>query len=46
VRSSEVRDVFPARGVRYLFVGKSGAIRLGFPDTRRTPTTARRVVVE
>ncbi len=29
----EVRDAFARQGVRYLFIGKSGAILLGFPDT-------------
>ena len=29
----EVRDAFARHGVRYLFIGKSGAILLGFPDT-------------
>jgi len=29
----EVHDVFARNGVRYLFIGKSGAILLGFPDT-------------
>ncbi len=29
----EVREAFARRGVRYLFIGKSGAILLGFPDT-------------
>ncbi|MCY3020252.1 MAG: hypothetical protein NTW87_14635 [Planctomycetota bacterium] len=29
----EVRDAFQRHGVRYLFIGKSGAILLGFPDT-------------
>ena len=29
----EVRDAFARRGCRYLFIGKSGAILLGFPDT-------------
>ncbi len=28
-----IRDAFARRGVRYLFIGKSGAILLGFPDT-------------
>jgi hypothetical protein len=32
-QAEEVRDVFCRRGVRYLFIGKSGAILLGFPDT-------------
>ncbi len=29
----EVRDAFNRHGCRYLFIGKSGAILLGFPDT-------------
>lgn len=29
----EVRDAFARHGVRYLFIGKSGAILLGYPDT-------------
>lgn len=29
----EVRDAFARRSVRYLFIGKSGAILLGYPDT-------------
>src|SRR5262249_25064599 len=32
-QAEEIRDVFRRRGVRYLFIGKSGAILLGFPDT-------------
>jgi hypothetical protein len=32
-QAEEIRDVFHRRGVRYLFIGKSGAILLGFPDT-------------
>ncbi|MGL4513667.1 MAG: hypothetical protein ACRCT8_11310 [Lacipirellulaceae bacterium] len=32
-QAQEVRDAFAQRGVRYLFLGKSGAILLGFPDT-------------
>jgi hypothetical protein len=32
-QAEEIRDVFRANGVRYLFIGKSGAILLGFPDT-------------
>jgi hypothetical protein len=31
-QAEEIRDAFRARGVRYLFIGKSGAILLGFPD--------------
>lgn len=33
VQAEEIRDVFARHGVRYLFLGKSGAILLGFPDT-------------
>jgi hypothetical protein len=29
----EVHDALTRQGVRYLFLGKSGAILLGFPDT-------------
>lgn len=29
----EIRDSFDRHGVRYLFIGKSGAILLGYPDT-------------
>ncbi|MSO61499.1 MAG: hypothetical protein EXQ50_05310 [Acidobacteria bacterium] len=29
----EIRDAFARRRVRYLFIGKSGAILLGYPDT-------------
>lgn len=32
-QAEEVRDTFARHGVRYLFLGKSGAILLGFPDT-------------
>ena len=32
-QAEEIRDSLAARGVRYLFIGKSGAILLGFPDT-------------
>ena len=32
-QAEEVRDALAAHGVRYLFIGKSGAILLGFPDT-------------
>lgn len=32
-QAEEIRDVFAGHGVRYLFIGKSGAILLGFPDT-------------
>lgn len=29
----EIRDAFARHRVRYLFIGKSGAVLLGFPDT-------------
>jgi hypothetical protein len=32
-QAEEIRDAFAAHGVRYLFLGKSGAILLGYPDT-------------
>jgi hypothetical protein len=32
-QAEEVRDAFAKHSVRYLFIGKSGAILLGFPDT-------------
>jgi hypothetical protein len=32
-QAEEIRDRLAAHGVRYLFIGKSGAILLGFPDT-------------
>ena len=32
-QAEEIRDRLRAHGVRYLFLGKSGAILLGFPDT-------------
>ncbi len=48
----EIRDVFQQHGVRYLFIGKSGAILLGYPDTTqdadlfldKSPVNARAVV--
>ena len=32
-QAEEIRQAFGRHGVRYLFLGKSGAILLGFPDT-------------
>ena len=32
-QAEEIRDAFRAHDIRYLFIGKSGAILLGFPDT-------------
>jgi len=32
-QAEEIRDTFSRYAVRYLFIGKSGAILLGFPDT-------------
>lgn len=32
-QAEEIRDVLAALGVSFLFLGKSGAILLGFPDT-------------
>lgn len=32
-QARDIHDVFARHGVRYLFLGKSGAIILGYPDT-------------
>ncbi len=32
-QAQEIRDAFARHHVRYLFIGKSGAILLGYPDT-------------
>ncbi len=32
-QAAEIRDALAHHNVRYLFIGKSGAILLGFPDT-------------
>jgi hypothetical protein len=32
-QAQEIRDALGRHGVRYLFIGKSGAILLGYPDT-------------
>lgn len=32
-QAEEIRDAFARHGVKYLFIGKSGAILLGYPDT-------------
>ncbi len=32
-QATEIRDAFARHAVRYLFIGKSGAILLGYPDT-------------
>ena len=32
-QAAEIRDALSRHGVKYLFIGKSGAILLGFPDT-------------
>jgi len=32
-QAQEIREVFGRHGVLYLFIGKSGAILLGYPDT-------------
>ncbi|MFH1038066.1 MAG: hypothetical protein V1789_05290 [PVC group bacterium] len=52
-QAQEVRDAFQETGVKYLFIGKSGAILLGFPDTtqdadlfiKKTPSNCRAVTV-
>ncbi len=32
-QAQEVRDTFARYAIRYLFIGKSGAVILGYPDT-------------
>ncbi len=32
-QAQEIRDALAKHGVRYLFIGKAGAVLLGFPDT-------------
>jgi len=32
-QAEEIRTALAVHGVRYLFIGKSGAILLGYPDT-------------
>lgn len=32
-QAQEIRDACERHGVRYLFIGKGGAVLLGFPDT-------------
>lgn len=32
-QAEEIRDALARHGVKYLFIGKSGAILLGYPDT-------------
>jgi hypothetical protein len=51
-QATEIRDAFARHGVRYLFIGKAGAILLGFPDTtqdadlfvERSPANGRALV--
>jgi hypothetical protein len=52
-QAEEIRDAFNRHGCRYLFIGKSGAILLGYPDTTqdadlfadRSPENCRALVV-
>ena len=32
-QATEIRDALARHGVKYMFIGKSGAVLLGFPDT-------------
>ncbi len=51
-QAEEIRNAFGRHAVRYLFIGKSGAILLGFPDTTqdtdlfvdRSPENCRAVI--
>ena len=50
-QAQELKDALALHGVRYLFIGKAGAIILGFPDTtqdadlfvERSPENGRRL---
>ncbi len=52
-QAEEIRDALARQGVRYLFIGKSGAIILGYPDTtqdadifpERSPANGRALVI-
>ena len=52
-QAEEIRDAFARHECRYLFIGKSGAILLGFPDTtqdadlfaKKSPENGRALVV-
>src|SRR5260370_675916 len=52
-QAGEIRDSFAGHGIRYLFIGKSGAILLGFPDTTqdadlfadKTPENCARLII-
>jgi hypothetical protein len=52
-QAEEIRDAFSRHSCRYLFIGKSGAILLGFPDTtqdadlfvEKSPANGERLVV-
>jgi len=35
-QAEEIRDAFAKHGARYLFIGKSGAILLGFDEVEQT----------
>ena len=39
-QAEEIREAFALHGVRFLFIGKSGAILLGFPDTTQDARSA------
>jgi hypothetical protein len=51
-QAQEIRDTFQRHSIKYLFIGKSGAILLGFPDTtqdadlyvEKNPTNCERLV--
>lgn len=51
-QAEEIRDALATHSVRYLFIGKSGAVLLGFPDTtqdadiyvQRSPENGRALV--
>jgi len=52
LQAVEIADAFAAAGVEYLFIGKGGAILLGFPGTTqdvdvyvdKTPENSERII--
>lgn len=45
-QAEEIRDALARHAVRYLFIGKAGAVLLGFPDIlspARRPPIAQRI---
>jgi len=44
-QAEEICDAFARHGVRYLFLGKSDAILLGYPDTALSDECRRKLAI-